>query len=61
MVVVDPSTGRSAIVMEYIEGAQNLWKVFGELEVLARSDLERPILLGDDIVTAYQVTKMAMI
>ena len=47
--------------MEYIEGAQNLWKVFGEMEVKARPDLERPIKLGDDIVTTYQVTKMAMI
>jgi len=60
MQVTDPVTGRCGIVMEYIEGAHNLWGVFGKLEEIARPDLERPILLGEDIVTAYQVTKMVI-
>ena len=55
----DESTGRTCVVMEFIEGAHNLMKVFGELEYRARPDLDRPIKLGDDVVTALQILKLA--
>jgi hypothetical protein len=60
MQVIDTVQGKNAVVMEYMDGAHNLWRCFGELEHIKRPDLDRPIKLGDDVVTAYQVTKMAV-
>jgi len=40
MALHDANTGRTCVVMEFIEGAHNLMKVFGELEYKARPDLE---------------------
>lgn len=50
-------TGRSILLIENIEGAKNLFEVFGSWKVKMRPDLERPIKLGNDSVTAIEMVR----
>jgi len=43
--------------MENIEGSQNLWKAFGDWKFKQRPDLERPICISGDNVTALELSR----
>ena len=55
--VNDKQVGRSIILQKYIEGSENLMKVFGDMKYKRRPDLERPIKLGTDIVTTIEMAR----
>lgn len=45
-------------MMEFIEGGKNLMECFGQHKYKMRPNLERPINLGGEIVTALDCTRL---